>query len=129
MLEVSFKDQFFSKCFESFLRDWIMPIISPFLHEANYGGLKGDSPVFYHIHLLHFIHTNVSNRSSPHAVLMAQADIKRAFNSVSHQHIITGLYDMQVPGWILRIIFSYLTDRNMTLKFRGTESSKYSLKG
>ena len=70
------KANFFSKCFESFLRDWIMPIISPFLDKANYGGLKGDSPAFYLIHLLHFIHSNVNNRFSPHAVLLPQADIK-----------------------------------------------------
>ena len=36
---------------------------------------------------------------------------------------------MCTPGWILRIICSYLTERNMILKFRGVESSRFFLSG
>ena len=122
------KTNFFSKVFESFLKDWIWPIVSPYIDKANYGGLKGDSPAYYLIDLLHFVNYHV-NSSSPKAVLLAQADLRRAFNSVSHKHIILDLFDMQLDGWILRIVFSYLSNRNMTLKFRGIDSSTFFLTG
>ena len=78
------------------------------------------------IRLLHFIHGNV-DRLEPHAVLLAQADLKGAFQRVSHQNVIMDLHDMSVPGYLLRIIASYLNGRNMTLKFRGVESSRFFL--
>ena len=122
------KTAFFSKVYESFIRDWIMPFISPFLDSSNFGGLKGDSPSYYLINLLHFIHSHLDQKV-PHAVLLAQADLKRAFNSVSHRNIIIDLCDMMTPGWILKIIYSYLSHRNMVMKFRGATSSRFELTG
>ena len=98
------KTAFYSKVFESFLRDWIMPHISPFLDPSNFGGMKGDSPAYYLINLLHFVHSHL-DKKVPHAVLLAQADVRRAFNSVSHQDIVIDLCDMKTPGWIMRLIF------------------------
>ena len=46
---------------------------------------------------------------------------------VNHETFIIDLHAMHVPGWILRIMVSYLTGRNMTLKFRGKESNRYFL--
>ena len=36
---------------------------------------------------------------------------------------------MHVPSWLLRILISYLTDRTMTLTYRGVSSSQRSLPG
>ena len=118
-----------SKVYEAFLGDWLMPIVGPFLDKANYGGMKGNSSIYYLIDVLHFIHSHVNDTSSNYAVLLAQCDLKRAFNSISHRDIIIDLYDMCTPGWILRILTSYLTDRNMTLRFRGSVSSQFLLPG
>ena len=120
------KTNFFSKCYESLLRDWLLPVVQPFLDPANYGGMKGSSTMYYILHLLHFIHTHVDS-VVPQAVLLAQADLQKAFMNVSHQNVIIDLHDMQVPGWLLRILASYLTGRSMVLKFRGAESSRFSL--
>ena len=39
---------FLSKVYESFLRDWLMPIIAPYLDLATYGGVKAYShPIIY----------------------------------------------------------------------------------
>ena len=110
------KTAFFSKTYEACLRDWILPMVKPFLDPANYGGMKNNSTMFYLLHLLHFLHSHLDN-PIPHAVLLAQADLKGAFNRVSHQHVILNLFDMHIPGWLLRIVASYLSGRNMTLKF------------
>ena len=48
---------------------------------------------------------------------------------MSHQQVIEDLYDMKVPGWLLLILISYLTDRKMILKFRGVLSALRSLPG
>ena len=55
--------------------------------------------------------------------------MSKAFNRVSHQRVIEDLYDMKVPGWLLLIIISYLTDRKMVLKFRGVLSAMRMLPG
>ena len=100
---------FFSKRYESFLSDWLLPIVDPFLDPGQCGGLKKSSISHYLIKLLHFIHFNL-DRPDPHAVLLACVDMSKAFNRVSHQQVIEDLYDMKVPGWLLLIIISYLKD-------------------
>ena len=119
---------FFSKQYESFLSDWLLPIVDPFLDPGQCGGLKKSSISHYLIKLLHFVHFNL-DRPDPHAVLLACVDMSKAFNRVSHQRVIEDLYDMKVPGWLLLIIISYLTDRKMVLKFRGVLSAMRMLPG
>ena len=122
------KTAFLSKAYEAFLRDWLMPIIEPFLDPNNYGGVKNSSTSHYLLNLLHFIHKNLDNRE-PHAVVLAQVDLFKAFNSVSHRLVILDLFDMHVPGWILKILVFFLTKRNMTLRYNGVESERHFLPG
>jgi hypothetical protein len=119
---------FFSKQYESFLTDWLLPIVDPFLDPGQCGGLRKSSISHYLIKLLHFIHFNL-DKPQPHAVLLACVDMSKAFNRMSHQKVIEDLYDMKVPGWLLLILISYLTDRKMVLKFRGVLSALRSLPG
>ena len=119
---------FFSKVYESYLSDWLMPIVLPFLDPANCGGLKGYSISHYMIRLLHFIHSSV-HRPTPHAVALALVDLSKAFNRVDHCLVIQDLHDMKVPAWLLRILILYLTNRSMILKFRGACSTERSLPG
>ena len=119
---------FFSKVYEGFLSDWLLPIVQPYLDPANCGGLKGTSITHYMVRLLHFIHATV-DKSEPHAVVMALIDLSKAFNRVDHSLVIEDLHDMNVPGWLLKILISYLTGRSMVLKYRGAVSSPRSLPG
>ena len=80
------------------------------------------------VRLLHFIHATV-DKSEPHAVVMALIDLSKAFNRVDHSLVIEDLHDMNVPGWLLKILISYLTGRSMVLKYRGAVSSPRSLPG
>ena len=106
------KTAFLSKCFESFLADWLLPIVSPFIDPCQYG-LKGGSTTHYLLQLLKFTHDYLDLKK-PHAVVFALVDQSKAFNRVSHQMVIEDLFDMHVPSWLLRILISYLTDRTMT---------------
>ena len=119
---------FFSKQYESFLSDWLLPIVDPFLDPGQCGGLSKSSISHYLIKLLHFIQFNL-DKPQPHAVLLACIDMSKAFNRMSHQRVIEDLFDMKVPGWLLLILVSYLTDRKMVLKFKGVLSALRSLPG
>ena len=119
---------FLSKQYESFIGDWIFPYIKPFIDPGQCGGLKGSSITHYLVKLLHFVHSYLDLKK-PHAVLLALVDLEKAFNRVSHQLVIEDLADMQVPGWLLLILISYLTERSMYMRHKGATSSRKSLPG
>ena len=77
-----------------------MPVVTPFLDPANYGGLKKTSTTNYLLNLLNFIHQEL-NEDKPQAVMLTQGDMKKAFNKISHFDIIVDLQAMKVPGWLL----------------------------
>ena len=122
------KTSFFSKNYESFLCDWLLPFINPFLDPGQCGGLSQSSITHYLIKLLHFCHYNLDQRD-PHAVILAMVDMMKAFNRVSHNILMQDLFDMHVPGWLLCIIASYLSSRSMILHFHGAQSSRRELPG
>ena len=119
---------YLSKQYESFIGDWIFPYIELFIDPGQCGGLKGSSITHYLVKLLHFVHVNLDKRE-PHAVLLALIDLEKAFNRVSHQLVIEDLANMHVPGWLLLILISYLTDRSMFMRFGGASSSRRLLPG
>ena len=119
---------FFSKQYEAFISDWLFPFIDPFIDPGQCGGLKGSSITHYLVKLLHFTHSYLDLRE-PHAVLLALIDLEKAFNRVSHQLVIEDLAAMQVPGWLLLILVSYLTGRRMHMRYKGATSSRRLLPG
>ena len=119
---------FFSKQYESFIGDWIFPYVEPFIDPGQCGGLKGSSITHYLVKLLHFVHSYLDLKQ-PHAVLLALVDLEKAFNRVSHQLVIEDLADMHVPGWLLLILISYLTERSMHMRYKGATSSRKKLPG
>ena len=119
---------YFSKQYESFIGDWIFPFIEPFMDPGQCGGLKGSSITHYLVKLLHFVHSYMDLKQ-PHAVLLALIDLEKAFNRVSHQLVIEDLADMHVPGWLLLILISYLTERSMFMRHRGATSTRKLLPG
>ena len=121
------KTAFFSKVYESFVAEWLMKVIKPYF-DPGQCGVKGLSTTHYLIKFLDFIHRNL-DKKNPHAVLAAFVDLKKAFNRVQHSLVIQDLYDMHTPDWLLRILFSYLSDRSMFLSYNGATSSRKLLPG
>ena len=121
------KTAFFSKCFESFNSEWLLPLVEPYLDPCQYG-LKSASINHYLFKLLKFVHEYLDLKN-PHAVTIAMIDLSKDFNRVSHHMVIEDLYDMYVPAWLLLILTSYLTERSMVLTYRGATSSPRSLPG
>ena len=105
-----------------------MPYIESFLDPGQCGGLKGSSITHYLVKLLNFVHINL-DKKQPHAVLLALIDMEKAFNRVCHQLVIEDLADMNVPGWLLLILVSYLTGRSMYMRYKGASSTRRMLPG
>lgn len=65
----------------------------------------------------------------PHAILLALIDFSKAFNRMDHNHLITLLSDSGVPSWLLTLSLSYLSNRKMVVRYRGSISSEEDLPG
>ena len=80
----------------------------------------------YLIDLLNFILYN-QDLKEPYAVLAVLVDYKQAFNRVNHNLIIKVLSNMGVPGWLLKIVVGFLTDRELILRYKGCTSTPMSM--
>ena len=98
------KTPFLSKLYESFICDWLMEVIRPFLDPDQFG-VKGLSITHYLLKLIHSVHTSLDTTNSD-AVITAFIDMSKAFNRVDHNLLIADLHDMK-PSWLLRVIYSF----------------------
>ena len=120
--------KFTSKIFESFLVQWILEIVGPDLDPSQFGGLKGNSITHLLIHLINFILANLDS-PEPTAVLAAIIDFSKAFNRMSHARIIKIMDEIGLPGWMLKLLASYLSERVLIVRYKGSSSSKRKMPG
>ena len=67
--------------------------------------------------------------SNPIAILAMMVDFKKAFNRQNHNRLVTLLSDMGVPGWLLKIIIGFLSERELIVRYKGCESERKRLPG
>ena len=121
------KTPYFSKVYESFVCDWLMEKIQPYLDQDQFG-MKGLSITHYLIKFLHFIQGNL-DLSKPTAVIGAFVDMSKAFNRVDHNILIEDLYNMKCPPWLIRIVMSFLSNRVLIFSYKGASSTPLDLPG
>ena len=119
---------FFSKVTEHFVVMWLMEIIKDKIDFRQYGGLKGNSITHYLIEFINFI-LSCQDSSDQTAILACMVDFSKAFNRQNHNLLVTKLSDMGVPGWLLKLVIAFLSDRRMLVKYKGKESSVKALPG
>ena len=119
---------FLSKVYEQYVMQWLMVYVGDKLDWAQYGGEKGSSVLHYLIELVNFILYN-QDMKIPHAVLAVMIDYSKAFNRINHNRIVTLLSNMGVPGWLLRIIIGFLTERELIVRQKGKHSQRKWLPG
>ena len=108
---------------EKFVLKWLLQFISDKIDRDQFGGAKGHSVAHYLIEIINFVLYN-QDFTEPVASLLTAVDIHKGFNKVDHSKAITILATtMQVPGWLLRIVASYLTDRTLSIRYRKETSS------
>ena len=119
-----------SKDYENLLVQWLLPYVQQRLDPGQFGGLKGCSIVHYLMLLFDFILSSTDTRNNiPKAVMIALVDFSKAFNRINHAKVITRLSDWGVPGWLLKILISYLKERSMIVRYKGANSSQHLLPG
>ena len=97
-----------SKVMEQFVVTWLLEIFGHKMDFRQYGGTKGNSICHYLIEFINFILHQQEIEST--AVLASLVDFSKAFNRQDHAILITKLCDLGTPGWLLKIIISFLKD-------------------
>ena len=69
------------------------------------------------------------DRHDQTAILACMVDFQKAFNRLNHNIVITKLLDMGVPGWLLKIVMAFLTDRRILVRYKGKQSGIKFLPG
>ena len=113
---------------EHFVVSWLLEFIGEEIDFCQYGGLKGNSITHYIIEFVNFI-LACQDTTDQTAILACMVDFSKAFNRQNHNLLLTKLSDMDVPGWLLRIVMTFLKDRKMTVRYKGQSSSIKSLPG
>ena len=119
---------FFSKVMEQFVVMWLLEVVGHKLDFRQYGGTKGNSTSHYLIELINFILMN-QDSSEQVAVLASFVDFSKAFNRQDHSILITKLCDLGVPGWLLRLVTTFLENRKMIVRYKGKSSKVKDLPG
>ena len=78
--------------------------------------------------MLNFILYNQDSKKSL-ATVALMADISKGFNRINHFVIIQLLHDMNCPGWLLKVIIGYLSDRRLVVRQKGCSSQPQLLPG
>ena len=109
---------FLSKVMEKFVIEWLLYYIGDRIDWRQYGGQKGSSTSHYLIEFMNFILYN-QDLKEPQAVLAVMIDFSKAFNRQDHNILLTNLFNLGVPGWLLKVVASFLQDRELILSYRG----------
>ena len=89
---------------------WLLEYIKDKIDFRQYGGSKGNSITHYLIEFINFI-LSKQDGTEQVAILACLVDFSKAFNRQNHNILITKLCDMGVPGWLLKIVMAFLTNR------------------
>ena len=116
-----------SKVLEQFIVGWLLEVFGHKLDFRQYGGFRGSSISHYLMEFLTFILHQQEKEST--AVLACLVDFSKAFNRQDHSVLITKLCDLGTPGWLLKLVVAFLTNRQMKVKYKGAYSTLFSLPG
>ena len=117
---------FISKISENIIYDLLLTHMGKNIDSAQFGGRKGYSVLIYLIKLVDFI---LKNLEKSNAVILALIDFSKAYNRQNHNRLITCFNDMGTPAYLLKVLFSYLQNRKMSVRHNGKISETFDLPG
>ena len=120
---------FLSKVAEKIVVKWLWEFIGDKIDFRQYGGQKGNATSHYIIEFLKFILSCLDGSGDQTAVLSYMVDFEKAFMKQDHNILITKLSDMGVPGWLLKLVMSFLSDRKLLVLFKGVKSNVKMMPG
>ena len=111
-----------SKVFEKILHNRLYEFLESkkFLFEKQYGFRPKSNTVAATIDLVTTIKINIDNKKIALGVFI---DLKKAFDTVSHEKLLSKLKSIGIAGSAYKIFESYLTNRYQIVKIDGVEST------
>jgi hypothetical protein len=116
----------FSLIYERFVLKWVLHYIQDKLDPDQFGGQKGHSVAHYLIEVQNAILYN-QDLDKPYATVLTAIDISKGFNLIAHNEVITRISDMGCPGWLTKILVSYLSGRTLQIRWQDKISRKLPL--
>ena len=105
---------------------WLLYYVEDKLDPDQFGGRKGHAVTHYLIEIQNAILHN-QDLNKPFATLLTAIDISKGFNLIEHNELITLISDMGSPGWLTKILVSYLTGRSLQIRWKSKISRKMPL--
>ena len=119
----------FSKVYEGFLRDWLMEDICENIDPGQFGGLKGSGTEHMLVCLVDRILYLLDAQTAQSAVIAAMVDWSAAFDMQDPTLAIQKFIKMGVRSSLIPLLISYLSDRQMRVRFNGEISDYLGLVG
>ena len=119
----------FSLTFEGIIKDCIMEDIAPNKDTSQYGNQKGTSTEHLMVNLMDMILKLLDNNNNCSAVIASLVDWVAAFDRQDPTLAIQKFIKMGVRPSVIHLLVSYLTDRQMQVRFNGAYSGTYKLPG
>ena len=98
----------------------------PNLDPLQFGSLKGRSTLHA---LTSVLYSWQSALDKGHSVRALFVDYSKAFDRVNHNILLQKLLDRQVPHYLIKWLFSYLSDRQKRVRASGKTSTWKTLNG
>ena len=106
-----------------------MKYVGKKLDRDQFGGLKGNSISHYLIEMTNFILYN-QDLKDPQATLAIFLDYKQGFTRCQHSIFIETLSkDYNLPGWLLRILIGYCSQRKLRVRYKQNIGEEQDIPG
>ena len=119
----------FSLIFEGIIKDWIMEDISPNIDRSQYGNRKGTSTEHLMVNLMDRILNLLDKNKNCSAVIASMLDWASAFDRQDPTLAIEKFIKVGVRPALIPVLVSYLSGRQMQVRFNNTYSSTHRLPG
>ena len=119
----------FSLVFEGIIKDWILEDISHNIDRAQFGNQKGTGTEHLMVNLMDRILKLIDRNPNRSAVIASMLDWAAAFDRQDPTLAIKKFIKMGVRPALIPILVSYLTDREMQVRFNNQYSSTHQLPG
>ena len=119
----------FSLVFEGIIKDWILEDIGPNIDRSQFGNQKGTSTEHLLVNLMDKILGLIDKNPNRSAVIASLLDWASAFDRQDPTLAIQKFLKMGVRPSLIPVLVSYLTDREMQVRFNNKYSSTHKLPG
>ena len=119
----------FSLVFEGILKDWIMEDISSKVDITQFGNQKGTSTEHLMVKLMDKLLDLLDKNNNYSAVIASLVDWASAFDRQDPKLGIEKFIKMGVRASVIPVLASYLTNREMQVRYNDTFSSTHKLPG